>query len=140
MTTTPSQSRNCYKSVPSGPPCPSKLETVRNQFLQDHHTLPKWKLLKSVISRPPHPPKLETLKNQFFHDHHTLPNWKLLKISYFKTTTPSQIRNLKISSFKTVMPIQIRNCSKSVLLRPPHHLKVETAKNQFLQDRHAHPK
>ena len=96
--------------VPSTPPHPPKIETVQNQFFQDHHTLPKQKLFKissfmtttpsqnrncskSVLSRPPHPPKVET-----------------------------------------------RNCSKSVLSRPPHPPKVETVQNQFFQDHHTLPK
>ena len=57
-TTTPFQSRNCYKSVLSRPPHPPNVETVKNQFFQDHHTL------------PPHPPNVETVKNQFFQGHH----------------------------------------------------------------------
>ena len=40
-TTTPSQSRNCSKSLLSRPPHPPKVETVQNQFYHDHHTLPK---------------------------------------------------------------------------------------------------
>ena len=49
--------------------------TVKNQLFQDHHILPK----------------VETGKNHFFQDHHILQIWKLLKITYFKTTTSSQI-------------------------------------------------
>ena len=53
------------------------METVKNQFFQDHHTLPK----------------VETVKNDFFQDHHILQIWKLLKISSSKTTTPTKSRN-----------------------------------------------
>ena len=42
-TTTPSQSRNCENSVLSRPPHPPKVETVKNQLFQDHHTLPNTK-------------------------------------------------------------------------------------------------
>ena len=75
-TTTPTKSRNCYKSLLSRPPHQPK---SRNCY-------------KSAISRPLQPPKIETVKNHFFQDHHILQIWKLLKISYFKTTTSSQNR------------------------------------------------
>ena len=107
--TPPSESRNCEKSVHLRPPHPSKVETDQNQFFQDHHILPKWKLknqffqdnhtipnkklLKISSVRTTTPPKLESVKHQFFQDHHTLPNQKLLKITSFKTTTPSPSKN-----------------------------------------------
>ena len=82
---------------------------------------------KSVISYPPDPPKVETVQNQFFHDHHSLPKWKLFKISPFKTTTPPH---------PTTAPSESRKCSKLVLSRPPHPLKIETVQNEFFQDYH----
>ena len=69
MTTIPTQSRNCYKSVLSWPPHPPKVETVKNQFFQDHHTLPQRRnCSKSVLLWPPHPPKVETATNQLFKE------------------------------------------------------------------------
>ena len=54
---------------------PPKIETVKNQFFQDHHTIQNIETVKNhFISRPPHQPKIETVKNQFFQDHHTTPN------------------------------------------------------------------
>ena len=51
-TITHSQSVNCSKSVLSWQLQPPKVETVQNQFFQDHHTVPKW----------------ITIQNQFFQD------------------------------------------------------------------------
>ena len=133
--TTPSQSRDCYKSVLSRPSHTFKLETVTNHFFQDHHTLPNQKLLQISSFKTTTP----------------FPKWKLLQISSFKTTTPSKSRNcyksilsrpphphkeesvtnqffldhynlpkqnlLQISSFKTTTTFQSRNCYKSVLSR-----------------------
>ena len=50
-----------------------KVETVKNQLFQYHHILQIWKLLKCLLPRPPHPPKVETVKNQLFQDHHNDP-------------------------------------------------------------------
>ena len=47
----------------SGPLLPFKVEIVKNELFQDHHTLPKEKLLKKGV----------------FQDHHTLSKWKLVK-------------------------------------------------------------
>ena len=46
MTTTLSQSGDCQNSVLSRKLHPPKVQTVKNQFLQDHHNIPKQKLLK----------------------------------------------------------------------------------------------
>ena len=51
---------------------------------------------------------METVKNHFFQDHHILQIWKLLKISYFKTTTPSQIETFKNHFFQDHHILQIR--------------------------------
>ena len=45
---------------------PSQIEAIKSQFLQDHHTLPKWKLLKMSS----------------FKTTTTLPKYRLLKISF----------------------------------------------------------
>ena len=56
MTTTQSQSRNlkisCFKTT-----TPTKVDTIKNKFFQDHHILQK----------------VETIKDHFFQDHHTIP-------------------------------------------------------------------
>ena len=100
-----------------------KVETVKNEFFQDQHTLPKYQLLKmnhlkttilsqsvkclkSVLSRPPYSPNVETVKSQFF-----------------QATTPSNHRM----------------CKKSVLSRPSHPPKLSPVKIQFFQDHHTLP-
>ena len=62
------------------------METVKNNFFQDHHTHPKYKLLKIISFKITTPTQIETVKNQFFQDYHILLNGKLLKISSFKIT------------------------------------------------------
>ena len=82
-TITPSQSINCKNSVLSRPPHPPKVEIIKNKFLQDHHTLPEWKLIKISSFKT-----TKTSQN------------RNLKISSFKTTTTTQCRNLKYQFFQ----------------------------------------
>ena len=50
------------------------METVKNQFFQDHHTTQSRKLLKiSSFKTTTSTQSMETVKNQLFQDHHNHP-------------------------------------------------------------------
>ena len=75
-TTTSTQIWKLLKiSVILRPPHQSKVETVKNQFFQDHHIHPN----------------METVKNLFFHDHHIQPNIETVKNQLFQDHPSNQI-------------------------------------------------
>ena len=130
------QNDNCRKNAAlSIPQHPFKVEIVENESFQDHHMLPKWKLLKmipfrnstpsqsvnypkQVLTRPPNPPqKVNCRKNAVLsRPPHPLSGncWKWV-----------------LSRWAHLPKVQI---IQKIITRPPHPPKVETVKKkQFFQ-------
>ena len=128
-TTTPSQSRNCSKSVLSRPPHHCKVETVQNYFFQGTGLTPPY----VWASGHPH---MFGCSHAFRYPLMSpdAPNTPIC--SNTPCMSPMLPCAYPICYFKTTTPSQRRNCSKSVLSRPPHLHKVETVQNQFFQDHH----
>ena len=148
----PPQNKNCQKSVLSRLTNPPKVKAVErksfqdhhtlsyiqnllNQFFQDHHLFPKWKLLKMSLCKTTTAfPRTSCPKSILWRAPHH-PKVKLPEISPFKTTTINTIRKyFKILPFKTDTSLQTGSVENQSFWSPPHTLKVETVQHLPFQD------